>query len=175
MFAYFQKVCETLSLADVEKGIEGALVGAEAVRRVVREELARAAAPAEETVADRVWERLESRGLLKAGRPAPEEGAERVLRVVDSRIDQFLARHLKSKDLAERITAISRSEARLTHAASVERLRHDLEARLAHEVEKAVDDLLRSDALADRIRLVAGEVLKAHADGARGASQAAAS
>lgn len=131
MYAVFQKICETLSDEDLSRGA-GALVGAEAVRRIVREEVGRGASAS----------------------PGPSE-ADRVTRLVDNRIDQFLTRHLKSKELAERIMSLSRSEARLMYATNVEKLKHEIEARVAQEIEKAVDDLLRSDALADRIRRVA--------------------
>lgn len=138
MYSVFQKICETLSDEDLSRGA-GALVGAEAVRRIVREEVGRGG----------------------PGNAAGPSEADRVTRIVDSRIDQFLARHLKSKELAERIMSLSRSEARLMYATNVEKLKHEIEARVTQEIEKAVDDLLRSDALADRIRRVAEAAVEA--------------
>ena len=139
MYAVFQKICESLTLEDIEKGCERGLVGAEAVRAIVREEVDRT-------------------------RPVSTvDAVDRVTRIVDNRIDQFLVRHLKSKDLAERITSISRSEARLVHASGLEKLRHELELKITQEVERAIDDLLRSEALTDRIRKVAREAVSGQA------------
>ncbi len=130
MYAAFQKICETLSDEDITRGA-GVLAGPDAVRKIVREEMGRASPAA----------------------ASPE--ADRVTRIVDNRIDQFLSRHLKSKELAERIMTLARSESRLMYATSVEKAKQEIESRIAQEIEKAVDDLLRSDALADRIRRVA--------------------
>lgn len=134
MYAAFQKMCETLSDEEIIRGA-GVLAGPEAVRKIVREEMGRTA-------------------------PASPE-ADRVTRIVDNRIDQFLSRHLKSKELAERIMTLARSESRLMYATSVEKAKQEIESRIAQEIEKAVDDLLRSDALTDRIRRVAESAVAA--------------
>lgn len=167
LYSLFELVFHSFKSEDIENGKTAVLAGREAVKQAVAEELkGRSPLAVDETaLVERIWPRIEDR--LRRGRATESDFSEQVTRVVDRRIDQFLARNLKSKELAERISAIAKSEARLMHAAAIERLNNQFAEKIAQEVEKAVDDLLRSDALADRIRKVAR-------DAAEGPAQAAA-
>ena len=163
--ALFEKICSQLDLEELEKGQEMILIGPAQLRELVREEVKNTGpdSGSEEALTERLWERLRDRTALEEFGAKGGDVADRVIRIIDRRIDQFLDRHLKSKEMSDRISGISKSEARLMFATSVERLKNEIESKVAQEVEKSIDDLLRSEALTDRIRKVAREAPPAQA------------
>ena len=142
----FEKVCERLKNEDLEKAQGMLLVGPEELRVLVREEIRTAGAPVadESALADRLWDRLQERPSMEKFIAQGGDISDRVIRIVDRRIEQFLDRQLKSKELGDRISGIVKSDSRLLFATSVERLQNQIEAKVTGEIKKAIDDLLRS-------------------------------